>query len=119
MKIVVARPRGFCAGVDRAIRSVEQALERHGAPVHVLNHIVHNAHVVEELRGKGAVFVRDLDEVPEGGLVLFSAHGVGPDRWAHARRRGLNVIDATCPLVEKVHNEARRFSDKGDRKSVV
>ena len=113
MKIVVARPRGFCAGVDRAIRSVEQALERHGAPVHVLNHIVHNAHVVEELRGKGAVFVRDLDEVPEGGLVLFSAHGVGPDRWAHARRRGLNVIDATCPLVEKVHNEARRFSDKG------
>ncbi|HQL95546.1 MAG TPA: 4-hydroxy-3-methylbut-2-enyl diphosphate reductase [Candidatus Hydrogenedentes bacterium] len=113
MKIVVARPRGFCAGVDRAIRSVEQALERHGAPVHVLNHIVHNAHVVEELRGKGAVFVRDLDEVPEGGLVLFSAHGVGPDRWAHAKRRGLNVIDATCPLVEKVHNEARRFSDKG------
>ncbi len=113
MRLIIAKPRGFCAGVDRAIRSVERALERYGAPVYVLNNIVHNAHVVDELRKKGAVFVRSFDDVPEGSHLLFSAHGVGPDRWAHANRLQLRVIDATCPLVEKVHNEARRFAEKG------
>ncbi|HOV60710.1 MAG TPA: 4-hydroxy-3-methylbut-2-enyl diphosphate reductase [Candidatus Hydrogenedentes bacterium] len=113
MRLIVASPRGFCAGVDRAIRCVERALDRFGPPVYVLNHIVHNAHVVEELRERGAVFIRSLEEVPPGSVLLFSAHGVGPDRWAQARERGLRVIDATCPLVEKVHNEARRFAEKG------
>lgn len=113
MEIIVAKPRGFCAGVERAIKCVEQALDRHGAPVYVLNNIVHNAHVVRELQEKGAVFVKDLDEVPEGAHLLFSAHGVGPDRWEHARRRNHEVIDATCPLVEKVHHEARRFAKRG------
>jgi len=110
MRIVVAKPRGFCAGVERAIKSVEQALSRYGAPVYVLNHIVHNTHVVNELRDKGAIFVHDLSEVPEGATLLFSAHGVGPDRWEEAKRLHLEVIDATCPLVEKVHHEARRFA---------
>jgi len=113
MRLIVASPRGFCAGVDRAIRCVDRALERFGPPVYVLNHIVHNAHVVEELRGRGAVFVRSLEEVPPGSVLLFSAHGVAPDRWVHARARNLRVIDATCPLVEKVHNEARRFAERG------
>ena len=113
MRLIIAKPRGFCAGVDRAIRSVERALERYGAPVYVLNNIVHNAHVVDELRKKGAVFVRSLDDVPEGAHLLFSAHGVGPDRWEHANRLSLRVIDATCPLVEKVHTKARRFAEKG------
>ena len=113
MRLIIAKPRGFCAGVDRAIRSVERALERYGAPVYVLNNIVHNAHVVDELRKKGAVFVRSLDDVPEGAHLLFSAHGVGPDRWDHANRLRLRVVDATCPLVEKVHNEARRFAERG------
>ncbi len=110
MRLIIAKPRGFCAGVDRAIRSVERALERHGPPVYVLNNIVHNAHVVDELRQKGAVFVRSLDEVPEGAPLLFSAHGVGPDRKDHADRRHLRVIDATCPLVERVHARARRYA---------
>ncbi len=113
MQIIVAKPRGFCAGVERAIKCVEQALERHGAPVYVLNNIVHNAHVVNELREKGAVFVKDPDEVPEGAHLLFSAHGVSPERWEHAKRRSHEVIDATCPLVEKVHHEARRFAKRG------
>ncbi|HPU97217.1 MAG TPA: 4-hydroxy-3-methylbut-2-enyl diphosphate reductase [Candidatus Hydrogenedentes bacterium] len=113
MRLVIASPRGFCAGVDRAIRCVERALERFGPPVYVLNHIVHNGHVVEDLRKRGAVFVRTLEEVPQGSMLLFSAHGVGPDRWRHARERGLRVVDATCPLVEKVHNEARRFAERG------
>ena len=112
MRIIVAKPRGFCAGVERAIKSVEHALARYGAPVYVLNHIVHNAHVVNELTEKGAIFVHDLDDVPAGAPLLFSAHGVGPDRWEHAQRLNLEVIDATCPLVEKVHNEARRFAGK-------
>jgi len=112
MRIIVAKPRGFCAGVERAIKCVERALEQFGAPVYVLNNIVHNAHVVSELHDKGAVFVRNIDEVPEGGHLLFSAHGVGPDRWETAHNRSLEVIDATCPLVEKVHNEARRFAGK-------
>ncbi len=113
MRILLAKPRGFCAGVDRAIKSVERALERFGPPVYVLKHIVHNAHVVEELRQKGAVFVQDLSEAPTGSQLLFSAHGVGPDRWKQARERQLQIIDATCPLVEKVHQEIRRFAARG------
>jgi len=112
MKILLAKPRGFCAGVERAIVCVEQAIERHGAPVYVLNDIVHNKAVVDDLRSKGAVFVKEIDEVPAGAHLLFSAHGVGPERWAHAERLKLEVIDATCPLVEKVHYEARRFASK-------
>ena len=113
MDIIVAKPRGFCAGVERAIKCVEQALERYGAPVYVLNNIVHNAHVVQELQDKGAVFVKDLDDVPEGAHLLFSAHGVSPERREQAKRLNHEVIDATCPLVEKVHYEARRFAKKG------
>lgn len=112
MRVIVAKPRGFCAGVERAILAVERALERYGAPVYVLNNIVHNAHVVNDLRKKGAVFVRDLNDVPVGSHLLFSAHGVGPERWEHANRLQLDVVDATCPLVEKVHHEARRFASK-------
>jgi 4-hydroxy-3-methylbut-2-en-1-yl diphosphate reductase len=113
MKIIVAKPRGFCAGVERAIKCVERALDAFGPPVYVLNHIVHNQHVVKTLRGKGAVFVQDLADVPEGAHLLFSAHGVGPDRWREAQTRRLDVIDATCPLVERVHRQARRFSAEG------
>lgn len=113
MKIILAKPRGFCAGVERAIVSVEKALDRFGPPVYVLNNIVHNQHVVNELRDKGAVFVKHLDEVPEGSHLLFSAHGVSPERWEKAARLRLEVIDATCPLVEKVHHEARRFAQRG------
>lgn len=112
MKILLAKPRGFCAGVDRAIVCVERALERYGPPVYVLNDIVHNKAVVDELREKGAVFVKHLDNVPAGSHLLFSAHGVGPNRWEEAKRLNLEVIDATCPLVEKVHFEARRFAGK-------
>jgi len=112
MRILLAKPRGFCAGVERAIVCVEKALERYGPPVYVLNDIVHNKAVVDELRAKGAVFVKDLDDVPEGAHLLFSAHGVGPERWDHAKRLELEVIDATCPLVEKVHYEARQFATK-------
>ena len=112
MKIILAKPRGFCAGVERAIKCVEQALDRYGAPVYVLNDIVHNATVVGELRTKGAVFVKDMNAVPAGAHLLFSAHGVGPERWDRAKDLQLEVIDATCPLVEKVHYEARRFADK-------
>ncbi len=110
MRVILARPRGFCAGVERAIRSVEQALERYGPPVYVLNDIVHNAAVVNQLRERGAVFVKNLHDVPEDAHVLFSAHGVSPDAWSIAQTRRLHVIDATCPLVEKVHEEARRFA---------
>lgn len=113
MRIIVARPRGFCAGVERAIKSVERALARYGAPVYVLNHIVHNAHVVQDLAAQGAVFVQRLDEVPLGAPLLFSAHGVGPDCWVQARALDLQVIDATCPLVEKVHHEARQYAAQG------
>jgi len=113
MRVLLAKPRGFCAGVERAVRCVERAVARYGAPVYVLNDIVHNANVVERLARQGAVFVADLDEAPEGAWVLFSAHGVGPTAWTHARARRLRVIDATCPLVEKVHREARRFSEQG------
>ncbi|HME70006.1 MAG TPA: 4-hydroxy-3-methylbut-2-enyl diphosphate reductase [Myxococcota bacterium] len=110
MRILLASPRGFCAGVDRAIEIVEQALERFGAPVYVRHEIVHNRHVVESLRTKGAVFVEDPAEVPKGALLVFSAHGVSPAVRQAAADRGLRIVDATCPLVTKVHVEALRFA---------
>ena len=112
-RVIVAAPRGYCAGVDRAVVTVEKALEVHGAPVYVRKQIVHNKHVVEELQDQGAIFVEELDEVPEGALVIFSAHGVSPAVHAQAAERNLRVIDATCPLVTKVHREAQRFADEG------
>jgi 4-hydroxy-3-methylbut-2-enyl diphosphate reductase len=108
--VLLANPRGFCAGVDRAIEIVELALARHGAPVYVRHEIVHNRHVVETLRAKGAVFVDELADVPPGALVVFSAHGVSPAVRDEAAARGLRALDATCPLVTKVHVEARRFA---------
>lgn len=113
MKVILAKPRGFCGGVERAIKSVQEALHRYGTPVYVLNDIVHNAHVVNDLQEQGAVFVKDLKDVPPGSYLLFSAHGVAPERYLEAEALGMKVIDATCPLVEKVHNEARRFAAKG------
>ncbi|RJK97982.1 4-hydroxy-3-methylbut-2-enyl diphosphate reductase [Vallicoccus soli] len=109
-RVLLAAPRGYCAGVDRAVVTVEKALELHGAPVYVRKQIVHNRHVVETLEARGAVFVDETDEVPEGALVIFSAHGVAPVVHDEARSRGLRTIDATCPLVTKVHHEARRFA---------
>ena len=109
-RVLLAKPRGYCAGVDRAVEAVEQALEQHGAPVYVRKQIVHNVHVVETLTERGAIFVDETDEVPEGALVVFSAHGVAPTVHQQARERGLRTIDATCPLVTKVHNEAKRFA---------
>jgi 4-hydroxy-3-methylbut-2-enyl diphosphate reductase len=113
-KVLLAEPRAFCAGVERAIEVVERALEIHGAPVYVRKQIVHNTHVVNDLASRGAVFVEELDEVPPGATVVFSAHGVAPSVHEDAARRQLSVIDATCPLVEKVHAEARRFTARGD-----
>jgi 4-hydroxy-3-methylbut-2-enyl diphosphate reductase len=110
MQILLASPRGFCAGVDRAIDIVERALELFGAPIYVRHEVVHNRHVVERLRGLGAVFVEELDEVPDGATVIFSAHGVSSAVENEARRRGLNVFDATCPLVTKVHLEVSRYA---------
>ncbi len=107
-KIYLANPRGFCAGVDRAIEIVELSLKRYGTPIYVRHEIVHSRHVVNSLRKRGAVFVEELDEVPDGALVIFSAHGVARRVWEDARRRNLKVIDATCPLVIKVHNEVNR-----------
>jgi 4-hydroxy-3-methylbut-2-enyl diphosphate reductase len=112
-EIVLARPRGFCAGVDRAIAIVERALEVHGAPIYVRHEIVHNRFVVEDLRAKGAVFVDELDEVPTGGTVIFSAHGVSVQVRKEAEARGLRVFDATCPLVTKVHAEVVRMRRNG------
>ncbi|VCT91494.1 4-hydroxy-3-methylbut-2-enyl diphosphate reductase 1 [Mycolicibacterium hassiacum DSM 44199] len=109
-RVLLAEPRGYCAGVDRAVETVERALEKHGAPVYVRHEIVHNRHVVETLAKRGAVFVDECDEVPEGAIVVFSAHGVAPSVREAAERRNLRVIDATCPLVTKVHNEAKRFA---------
>ncbi|MFP3899358.1 MAG: 4-hydroxy-3-methylbut-2-enyl diphosphate reductase [Acidimicrobiia bacterium] len=111
--VLLAGPRSFCAGVDRAIDIVDRALDRFGAPVHVRRQIVHNRHVVDDLAARGAVFVDELDEVPDGATVVFSAHGVSPGVRAEADRRGLHVIDATCPLVAKVHAEVRRFARQG------
>lgn len=118
MKVVLANPRGFCAGVDRAIIIVEQALERFGAPIYVRHEVVHNKFVVDELKRKGAVFVEELDEVPQGSTVIFSAHGVSKDVRAEAERRGLRVFDATCPLVTKVHVEVGKLRHK-DREIVM
>jgi 4-hydroxy-3-methylbut-2-enyl diphosphate reductase len=113
MKVLLCRPRGFCAGVERAIEVVERALRRFGSPVYVRHEIVHNRVVVEDLERKGARFVDDLADVPTGGLVIFSAHGVAPAVFAQAQRLRLAAIDATCPLVTKVHVEARRFARDG------
>jgi 4-hydroxy-3-methylbut-2-enyl diphosphate reductase len=112
-RLLLAKPRGFCAGVDRAIDVVDMALELHGAPVYVRKEIVHNKYVIQSLAAKGAVFVEELNEVPKGALVIFSAHGVSPEVRNHAAARSLRVIDATCPLVTKVHLEAIRFAKEG------
>ncbi len=109
-RVLLAKPRGYCAGVDRAVEAVEQALEQHGAPVYVRKQIVHNVHVVETLSERGAVFVDETEEVPAGALVVFSAHGVSPEVRQQAKDRELRTIDATCPLVTKVHQEAKRFA---------
>ncbi|RKT56214.1 4-hydroxy-3-methylbut-2-enyl diphosphate reductase [Saccharothrix australiensis] len=112
--VLLASPRAFCAGVERAVEVVERLLEQRGGPIHVRKQIVHNTHVVAELERRGAVFVDELDAVPDGATVVFSAHGVSPAVRAEAARRGLDVVDATCPLVTKVHAEARRFAARGD-----
>jgi 4-hydroxy-3-methylbut-2-en-1-yl diphosphate reductase len=112
-KILLASPRGYCAGVDRAVQTVERALELYGAPVYVRKEIVHNKHVVSQLRDRGAVFVDDEQDVPEGAVTVFSAHGVAPSVHAKAEERGLQTIDATCPLVTKVHKEAIKFAREG------
>jgi 4-hydroxy-3-methylbut-2-enyl diphosphate reductase len=113
-KLLLAAPRGYCAGVDRAVQTVERALEIHGAPVYVRKEIVHNKHVVEKLRERGAVFVEELDDsIPEGAVTVFSAHGVSPAVHADAGERGLRTIDATCPLVTKVHREVVKFAGEG------
>ncbi|HVP02536.1 MAG TPA: 4-hydroxy-3-methylbut-2-enyl diphosphate reductase [Solirubrobacteraceae bacterium] len=113
-RILLAAPRGYCAGVDRAVQTVERALTLHGAPVYVRKEIVHNKHVVEQLRERGAIFVDELDDsIPEGAITVFSAHGVSPAVQAEAERRGLRTIDATCPLVTKVHREAVKFAAEG------
>jgi 4-hydroxy-3-methylbut-2-en-1-yl diphosphate reductase len=109
-KVLLAAPRGYCAGVDRAVVAVEKALEVHGAPIYVRKQIVHNKHVVETLEAKGVIFVEEIAEVPEGSIVVFSAHGVSPLVHQQAAERSLKTIDATCPLVTKVHNEAKRFA---------
>ena len=110
-RVLLAKPRGYCAGVDRAVQTVEHALDHYGAPVYVRKQIVHNLHVVHALEARGAIFVEENDEVPEGSIVVFSAHGVAPEVHEQAAARNLRAIDATCPLVTKVHHEARRFAD--------
>ena len=115
LRVVLASPRGFCAGVDRAITTVERALEAYGPPVYVRHEIVHNARVCDELRAKGAIFVDELDEVPPGAVTIFSAHGVTRAVEQQARVRGLDIVDATCPLVTKVHKEGRRYAGEGRR----
>jgi 4-hydroxy-3-methylbut-2-enyl diphosphate reductase len=115
MQAVVAKPRGFCAGVERAIRAVELALEQYGGAVYVRKEIVHNFHVVQRLRALGATFVDELDEVPAGAVVILSAHGAPPEVYAEVERRNLRLIDATCPLVRKVHVEVRRYAKRGYR----
>jgi 4-hydroxy-3-methylbut-2-en-1-yl diphosphate reductase len=117
-KVLLAAPRGYCAGVERAVEAVERALQTHGAPVYVRKQIVHNAHVVRDLENKGAVFVDEETEVPEGAVVVLSAHGVAPEVHGNAAARRLTVLDATCPLVTKVHLESRRFAAK-DRTIVL
>ncbi|HLT11824.1 MAG TPA: 4-hydroxy-3-methylbut-2-enyl diphosphate reductase [Micromonosporaceae bacterium] len=109
-RVLLAKPRGYCAGVDRAVQTVEEALKLYGAPIYVRKQIVHNKHVVSTLEAQGAIFVEETDEVPEGAIVVFSAHGVAPAVHEQARARNLKTIDATCPLVTKVHQEARRYA---------
>jgi 4-hydroxy-3-methylbut-2-en-1-yl diphosphate reductase len=118
-KVLVASPRSFCAGVVRAIDIVEKLLEQHGPPVYVRHEIVHNVHVVQDLEARGAVFVNSEDEVPEGELVVLSAHGVAPQVYEKCRERGLRVVDAVCPLVSKVHAEARRYAGRGYKIALV
>src|SRR5436305_2350902 len=113
MRVVLAQPRGFCAGVERAIEIVERALEKYGPPIYVRHEIVHNRHVVERLKSKGARFVETLSEVPEGSVTIFSAHGVARKVEEEAKARNLPVLDATCPLVTKVHNQAKRYIAQG------
>jgi 4-hydroxy-3-methylbut-2-en-1-yl diphosphate reductase len=113
LRVVLAQPRGFCAGVVRAIDIVERALEKYGSPVYVRHEIVHNRHVVEKLKGKGAIFVEELDEVPQGARTVFSAHGVPLSVVEQAKSRGLPVLDATCPLVSKVHMQGKRYASRG------
>lgn len=113
MKVILAQPRGYCAGVVRAIEIVERALVKYGAPIYVRHEIVHNKHVVDSLKAKGAVFVEELDEVPAGAVTVFSAHGVSRAVETDAGQRGLAVLDATCPLVSKVHNQGRRYVEQG------
>jgi 4-hydroxy-3-methylbut-2-en-1-yl diphosphate reductase len=118
-RVLLAAPRGFCAGVDRAVQVVEQVLARYGPPVYVRHQIVHNTHVIRRLERAGAVFTDDLDDIPRGARVIFSAHGVSPAVREHATCRDLRVIDATCPLVSKVHAEARRFARDGSRIALI
>jgi 4-hydroxy-3-methylbut-2-en-1-yl diphosphate reductase len=118
-RVLLAAPRSFCAGVDRAIEIVERLLEQHGAPIYVRHHIVHNENVVRRLEGLGAVFVEDESEIPEGEYCVLSAHGVAPSVKENAQKRGLRVVDATCPLVNKVHAEARRYADSGHLVALV
>jgi 4-hydroxy-3-methylbut-2-enyl diphosphate reductase len=113
MKVLLAEPRGVCAGVDRAVKIVDEALARFGPPIYVLHEIVHNRHIVENFRRRGVIFVDELGEVPEGTTAIFSAHGVAPAVYEEAKRRNLRAIDATCPLVTKVHQEVVRFAKKG------
>jgi len=112
-KVLLAAPRGYCAGVDRAVVTVEKSLEHYGSPVYVRKQIVHNKYVVQALEARGAIFVDELEEVPEGSIVVFSAHGVAPSVHEEAQQRDLRTIDATCPLVTKVHSEAKRFAAEG------
>ena len=119
MKILLANPRGFCAGVDRAISIVELSLEIHGAPIYVRHEVVHNRFVVDGLKAKGAIFVEELDEVPDDAIVIFSAHGVSQAVRQEAKRRGLKVFDATCPLVTKVHMQVARASRKGTKAILI
>ena len=119
IELILAAPRGYCAGVDRAVETVERALELQGAPVYVRKQIVHNLHVVRDLEARGAVFVDEVAEVPEGATVVFSAHGVAPTVHGESAERGLDVIDATCPLVTKVHSEAKRYALRGYRMLLI
>jgi 4-hydroxy-3-methylbut-2-en-1-yl diphosphate reductase len=119
IELILAAPRGYCAGVDRAVETVERALELQGAPVYVRKQIVHNLHVVRDLEARGAVFVDEVAEVPEGATVVFSAHGVAPTVHGESAERGLDVIDATCPLVTKVHSEAKRYAVRGYRMLLI